>query len=243
MGIQGSLTDMSVADLIQLNCQDRRTVKLTIKHDDQEAIIWFKDGNVIHSSLGSLDGEEVIYRILSWQQGKFDSEIDKEAPTTSVNRSWTSLLLEGAKRLDEQSTEVKHTRQHQQEVIPMAVKKKGELLADTLSDLLQSSNDIDGAAVVGIDGLVYSINVPVGGLDETLVGAVGAAALGISKRSTEQLKRGVFTQTLVQADKGNIFVSQVDPETLFVALTGSGVNLGMVFAEVRATVGKLREIL
>jgi predicted regulator of Ras-like GTPase activity (Roadblock/LC7/MglB family) len=151
--------------------------------------------------------------------------------------------LEGVKRLDEQSTEVSQSKLDQMEVIPMATKKKGDLLAETLAELLQSSNDIDGAAVVGIDGLVYSINVPVGGLDETLVGAVGAAALGISKRSTEQLKRGAFTQTLVQADKGNIFVSQVDPETLFVALTGQGINLGMVFAEVRSTVTKLREIL
>ena len=243
MGIHGALTDMSVADLIQLNCQDRRTAQLTIEHDDQTAMIWFQNGTLIHANLGSLDGEEAIYRILSWQDGRFDNEIGKETPKMSITRSWTGLLLEGAKRLDEQSAEVSNSMKDQKEVKPMAAKKKGELLAEALSELLENSSDIDGAAVVGIDGLVYSSNVPVGGLDEALVGAVGAASLGVSKRSIEQLKRGSFMQTLVQADKGNIIVSQVDSDTLFIALTRQGVNLGMVFAEARATVTKLREIL
>ncbi len=125
----------------------------------------------------------------------------------------------------------------------MATKKTSELIADVLSDLLASSTDIEGAAVVGNDGLVYSVNVPAGKVDETLVGAVAAAALGLSKRSAEQLRRGNFTQTLVQGEKGNILITPLNPETLFVGLTPANVNLGMAFAESRQVSTKLRELL
>jgi predicted regulator of Ras-like GTPase activity (Roadblock/LC7/MglB family) len=122
-------------------------------------------------------------------------------------------------------------------------KKKSELLAEALEQLLQESSDIDGAAIVGTDGLVYSANVPQRALDENMVGATSAAILGLSRRSSQQLKRGTFHQTLIQGDDGNIIVAGLNAETLFIALTAKGVNLGMVFAEVRAVTGRLAQLL
>lgn len=121
--------------------------------------------------------------------------------------------------------------------------KKSELLADVLTRLLQDSADIDGAAVVGTDGLVYSANVPQRALDESMVGASSAAVLGLSKRSVNQLKRGQFAQTLIQGNDGNIIVAGLNDDTLFVGLTPKDVNLGMAFAEVRIITNKLAEIL
>jgi len=122
-------------------------------------------------------------------------------------------------------------------------KKKSEILADTLVELLEESADIDGAAVVGTDGLVYSANVPQRALDENMVGASSAAILGLSKRSIDQLKRGTFKQTLIQGDDGNIIVADLSSDTLFVGLTAQNVNLGMAFAETRTIVERLRTIL
>lgn len=122
-------------------------------------------------------------------------------------------------------------------------KKKSELLADALSNLLVESSDIEGAAIVGTDGLVYSANVPQKIMDENMVGASSAAVLGLSKRSVKQLKRGGFSQTLIQGDEGNIIVSSINEMTLFVGLTPKSVNLGMAFAETRSIVAKLKEIL
>ncbi len=122
-------------------------------------------------------------------------------------------------------------------------KKKSELLADALTELLQESSDIEGAAIVGTDGLVYSANVPQKTLDENMVGASSAAVLGLSKRSVNQLKRGEFTQTLIQGDEGNIIVSGIDEMTLFVGLTAQNVNLGMAFAETRNIVSRIKQIL
>jgi len=125
----------------------------------------------------------------------------------------------------------------------MATKKKSELLAETLAELLTESSDIEGAAVVGTDGLVYSANVPQRALDENMVGATSAAILGLSKRSASQLKRGNFNQTLIQGEDGNIIVTYLNDDTLFIGLTPKNINLGMAFAEVRTMAGRLREIL
>ena len=242
MALQGSLRDMLVADLIQHTCQDGKTARITIDHNQQQAYLFFEAGELVDAELGDQQGEEVIYNMLSWQDGDFKVEPGVPASRRTIMRNYTGVLLTGAQRLDEFSSEVEPSNIFQ-EAIAMAPKKKSELLADTLSDLLTSSSDIEGAAVVGTDGLVYSINMPTGKVDETLAGAVAAAALGLSKRSADQLKRGAFTQTLIQGDKGNIILMQLDPQTLLVELTPPNVNLGMAFAETREVAGRLREIL
>jgi predicted regulator of Ras-like GTPase activity (Roadblock/LC7/MglB family) len=246
MTMQGELRSMDVAALIQLNCQDRKTAQLTLHQADQTATIYFKDGEVIAASLGSTQGEEAVYQLLNWQEGNFALEPDIEPPAITINRSWSGLLLEGAKRLDEDgqpnSELLNDSLTKSQENNPMA-KKKSEILADSLTELLRGSSDIEGAAIVGTDGLVYSANVPQRALDENMVGASSAAILGLSKRSTSQLKRGNFKQVLIQGDGGNIIVTDLNQDTLLVGLTSANVNLGMAFAEVRAMTDKLRSVL
>ncbi len=121
--------------------------------------------------------------------------------------------------------------------------KTGEVLAKHLSELLEQSSDIEGAAVVGIDGLVYSANMPYRDMDEDLTGAVAAAVYALSARSVKQLKRGNLARTLIQGDDGNIIVTVIAKHTLFVGLTSKDVNLGMAFAEARTISAKLAEVL
>ncbi len=248
MAMQGDLQVMAVADLIQHNCQDRKTARLVIENNDQQATLFFKAGAVLHATLGNLQGEEAIFELLGWQEGQFTLEMDMEPTTKTISRNWSGLILEGARRLDQDVNSLTTTDNSiilDQEDFLMAAtrKKKSDLLADALAELLRESSDIDGAAVVGVDGLVYSANIPQRALDENMVGATSAAVLGLSKRSVDQLKRGQFQQALIQGDDGNIIVAGLDDETLFIGLTPNNVNLGMAFAEVRTMSNKLNELL
>jgi len=245
MTMQGNLQIMSVADLIQHNCQGHTTAQLVIQHNNQEATLFFKGGAVLHATLGNLQGEKVVYEILKWEEGQFNLETDVEPAATTISRTWSGLLLEGARRLDHETNFLSDDlTQFNQEDFPMATsKKKGELLADALTQLLNESSDIAGAAIVGVDGLVYSANVPQKGMDESLVGATSAAVFGLSTRRADQLQRGVFKQTLIQGEDGNVIVASIDNETLFVGLTANGVNLGMAFAEVRTMTTTLKDLL
>ena len=244
MAMHGNLKDMAVADLIQHNCQDRKTARLTIEHNHQQAILFFKEGAVVHAILDDQQGEEVVYQTLTWLDGQFTLDVGPEPPTTSITRSWSGLLLNGAKRLDEANNLSTNNLISIQEDNSMSTRKtRSEKLAETLAELLADSSDIAGAAIVGVDGLVYSANVPQKDLDEEMVGATSAAVLGLSKRSVKQLSRGNFKQTLVQGDDGNIIVASLNDETLVVGLTAANVNLGMAFAEIRVMVKKLNELL
>ncbi len=242
MALQGNLGDMAAADLIQQYGQSGQTAVLRIQNNHQEATLYIHEGTVAHAVMGDEQGEEVVYQALTWTEGAFSLEMGALPPETTITRSWSGLLLEGARRLDEAEQRLAQTEQ-EPETKKMATKRKSDRIADVLSELLQESADIEGAAVVGIDGLVYSANVPHRDMDVDLVGAAAAAMLGLSKRSVEQFKRGNFTRTLVQGDAGNIVVVLLNEDTLLVALTPNAVNLGMAFAEVKDSAAQLQDIL
>lgn len=99
--MKGRLEDMAVADLIQHNCQDRKVAKLELKSGASKAELFFKNGNVVHAVLDDRHGEEAVYDLLAWEEGSFDSKGEIESPQVSITREWSSLLLEGMRRLDE----------------------------------------------------------------------------------------------------------------------------------------------
>ena len=138
MAMQGDLQDMTVADLIQHNCQDQKTAGLIITHNLKKATLFFDEGNVKHAVLGNLQGEEVVYEVLSWQTGTFILEMGREAPATTISRSWSGLLLRGAQRLDE--------IQHQTNNNSNKEHSKMADIQETLDELMS----IDGAVATAL---------------------------------------------------------------------------------------------
>lgn len=241
MAMQGSLKEMMVSDLIQHACLEGETALITLENsaEAEAARLYIDKGQIVHAESGDQKGEEVVYTLLEWIDGTFTLEKDISPPTKSINQDYVALLLVGAKKLDEQNAKGNPVK----EVKQMSTKKKGEMLAELLDRILSESTDLEGAAIVGTDGLVYSINIPSGKYDQDLVGAVAAALLGASRRSTDQLNRGNLAQTLIQGSSGNIIVTPLGQQTIFVALTSDQVNLGMAFAETRSAKDQLVEVV
>jgi len=237
MAMQGSLRDMDVATLIQHNCQDRKTAQLEVTQHGKMAALFFKGGNVVYATMEDFQGEEVIYQIVSWHEGNFSLELNVEPPDQNINRSWSSLLLEAARQMDENSQEIA-------DLIAEATPPEAPShLHETLAEAMSQSADVQGAAVVGTDGIIYAAILPEHGLDETMVGAISAAIYGLGKRSVTQLKRGNFKQILIQGHDGYIIVTGLNTDTVLVSLTRSSVNLGMAFSEIRDMTTQLKAIL
>ncbi len=242
--VRGNLRTMSLPNIIQVNCAEHNQVRLRVRRGGHEGSIYFADGNIVHAEMESRTGEEVVYELLSWEDGDFELTMNISPPRQTITTNWSGLLMEGMRRLDERAAVSEEEIQPEpKEVKPMATKKRSEMIAETLDDLLSSSTDIEGGAVVGIDGLVLSANVPLKGIDEALVGAAAAAIFGLSRRSANQLKRGEFSQALIQGSEGNIIVTAIDPRTVFAGITPADVNLGMAFHEARQVAQQLAEIL
>jgi hypothetical protein len=101
--IKGNLKDMNLSSIITLNCNEGKRACLHIKDKGREATIFFDAGQVVHASLGSEEGEVVIYELLNWDKGTFEMEQNVAPPKHSITSHWQTLLLNGMRRIDENS--------------------------------------------------------------------------------------------------------------------------------------------
>jgi len=238
MALQGNLHDMTVADLIQHTCQDGKTARITIVRDGEQARLYFGDGQLLDAELAGRHGEEVVYEILSWNDGTFALEPGVPALARTITRSYTGVLLSGAQRLDEIHPD---TFKENLSMAPLPVKKTSELLSEALTRIMAESADLESCAVVGTDGMVLA-SIVTGKLDEARFGAQAAAFYGICIRASSQLARGTPYQAVIQADSGNIVAYAVNANTLFVATTPKDAILGMVFREAADAAKQIAQI-
>jgi len=100
-GFKGRVSDFQLSDIIQLNCLGRLSSALAVNHENEEGLIYFQEGNIVHAESGSLSGEEAFYHIMSWRGGEFYVYRDRISPQESISKGWQSLLLESLRQLDE----------------------------------------------------------------------------------------------------------------------------------------------
>jgi predicted regulator of Ras-like GTPase activity (Roadblock/LC7/MglB family) len=151
MTMQGSLHDMTVADLIQHNCMDRKTAQLVLHDAGKNATLFFNHGKVIHAEFGMQQGEEVVYAVLGWEDGNFDLITGVKPPHQTIDRNWSSLLLEGARRLDESNhiSDAEHNPQPGDSEVYKMAQKLDEILKEMGSEV----NGYIGSVIVGMDGM------------------------------------------------------------------------------------------
>jgi DNA-binding response OmpR family regulator len=145
----GSLSEMSVVDLLQTIDVSRKSGVLTlVATDGQEGMISFDSGAVINATVEGLVGEEAVYRHLLWREGTFDLEFRRVSLSErTVHRTTQALLMEGMRRLDEWSrlSELLPAFDRSLEVDP-------EVLRERLRDMPDEQNEtvrlIDGQRTI-----------------------------------------------------------------------------------------------
>lgn len=107
-GVNGNLTMIGPAELIQAITVTDRTGTLEIQASEKEIRLFFHEGQIWSIQANYADGgEESFYEFLTWNTGKFNFEGADTPPSGSdpaAARDTTSLLLEGMRRLDEVQT-------------------------------------------------------------------------------------------------------------------------------------------
>ncbi len=202
MAMQGHLGDMSVADLIQHACQDGKTARLRMEHLGRTAEIYFDGGQVVHAALGDHSGETAVYEALAWKEGDFQLEADVRSPARSIDRSYTSLLFEGARRIDEGTAQI--DRELQAAIANPgdgreAARSEG---GDTVASLMKIEG-VEGAVLVAEDGVVVGHSMEGDSEKEGAVAAfVGAAAL----QAGASMGLGAFKRAAVGITSGSLLV-------------------------------------
>jgi predicted regulator of Ras-like GTPase activity (Roadblock/LC7/MglB family) len=231
MGMQGNLRDMAIADLIQHNCQDRKTAQLQIRHEGHAAILFFKNGNVVHAALDGQAGEEVIYQILNWEDGSFNLVTGVEPPAITITVGWSALLLEGARRFDE--------NEHPDDLFQSIhdIQLEDSNMAPKFDDILKEmSGEVTGyiaCALSGMDGINLASHARSKTADTESISGQMTMLLKLVDTSVTRLSAGEIEDNLTTTANAYILMRY---------LPGKQYYLGMVADRKTGNLGNMRLI-
>jgi DNA-binding response OmpR family regulator len=98
---QGTLSDLHMADIIQLKCMSGTTaaIEFTSPTGDKGRI-YFENGQVRHATAPGKAGIDAFNDIVQWKGGRI-SEVADAAPAQTISLDWQVLLMEGMRKMDE----------------------------------------------------------------------------------------------------------------------------------------------
>ena len=101
MALTGELSDLSLAELIEFFCNQRKTGCLKIIYPNGAGYFYLQAGAVVHARIGPLRGIDAVYSALTLPNASFTFSPLVEAPERTINQPWTQVVLEGLRRMDE----------------------------------------------------------------------------------------------------------------------------------------------
>src|SRR5258707_6125207 len=101
MALTGELSDLSLAELIEFFCNQRKSGRLKLIYSIGPGYFYLQAGSVVHARIGSLRRIEAVYYALTLPNASFTFSPAVEAPGHTINQPWTSVVLEGLRRMDE----------------------------------------------------------------------------------------------------------------------------------------------
>jgi uncharacterized protein len=119
---------------------------------------------------------------------------------------------------------------------------RAEQMQQILKTLVTNTPDVEGAAMVSVDGLILTSVLPAG-TDEDRVSAMAAALLALGDRSADELQRGTLEQVYVRGSKGYIILMQAGHEAVLEVIAGGQAKLGMVLLDMKRAAQELKTLV
>jgi hypothetical protein len=101
MALTGHLSDLSLSELIEFFCNQRKTGLLKVLYPQGPGHFYLQQGSVVDARVGILRGIDAVYFALTLPNAKFEFSGSVEPPERTINQPWTQVVLEGLRRLDE----------------------------------------------------------------------------------------------------------------------------------------------
>jgi uncharacterized protein DUF4388 len=101
MALTGHLSDLSLSELIEFFCNQRKSGRLKVLYPNGAGYFYLQAGSVVDARIGALHGIDAVYYALTLPNAEFEFSVDVEAKSRTINQPWTQVVLEGLRRLDE----------------------------------------------------------------------------------------------------------------------------------------------
>jgi hypothetical protein len=106
MALTGQLSDLSLAELIEFFCNQRKTGRLKVIYPQAPGFFYIQAGSLVDAKIGDLNGIEAVYYALTLPNASFKFSPVFEASRRTIHQPWTQVVLEGLRRIDEGITQV-----------------------------------------------------------------------------------------------------------------------------------------
>lgn len=99
----GYLSTLLFSDLLQMLCLNRWTGKILVKNlaSGEEGEAYLNVGVLIHARQGAREAESACYEMLKWGRCEFNFVEDMAPVIQTIQTHWQEVIIEGARRLDE----------------------------------------------------------------------------------------------------------------------------------------------
>ncbi len=259
MGVKGNLKDISLTNLIQINCQSKVTGRLKLNNGIQQAHIYFSEGNIVHADLGNRLGEEAFNEILGWDVGQFELESGLSSKDHTITMHWSNLLLSGLHQLDESIAQEEEETTNE---LPIPPEDIGELfgfekssttvketdmvqsMQEILTDLGQEVPGFMVAAIVGVDGLGV-VNHAVGSIPVETINARMTLLFKLVNTSVSKMEAGDIEDFLLTTDKTYLLLRYLSDKNYFLSIVADRrkANLGNLRLYSRVFAGRLSKAM
>jgi CheY-like chemotaxis protein len=102
-GFSGALRQVGLQEVIQMECIGRHSSILEIRNPQLHGQLYIEAGAITHAVVGTLTGEQAVYRLLSMKGGEFQVKPFLAPPQRTVQIGWENLLMEAARASDEET--------------------------------------------------------------------------------------------------------------------------------------------
>jgi hypothetical protein len=101
MALTGHLSDLSLSELIEFFCNQRKSGRLKVLYPQGAGYFYLQAGSVVDARIGVLHGIDAVYYALTLPNAEFEFSVDAQTEKRTINQPWTQVVLEGLRRLDE----------------------------------------------------------------------------------------------------------------------------------------------
>ncbi|MDZ4836882.1 MAG: DUF4388 domain-containing protein [Candidatus Melainabacteria bacterium] len=98
--LNGELSFIQISALLQSIFLAKMTGRLQLDSSEGAAEIFFEDGKPTHATTPTSKGEESIFELIAWQDGKFFFQPQVLTKKRTINDSLDSLIIRGVQLLD-----------------------------------------------------------------------------------------------------------------------------------------------
>lgn len=99
--IEGALSQLGIADLLQILSMNKRSGKLSLARGADRGEIHVGEGRPLNAKIAGAEGEKALFRLLSWTEGTFSFTPGPPPAKARINRGMDDALLEGMRQADE----------------------------------------------------------------------------------------------------------------------------------------------